>query len=60
MTPLEIIKQLQKEFVREYPWFWKRVWMKHICAFFGITRQSLYQHKNDTKSWTKLNTIDRN
>lgn len=58
MKPVEKIRQLHQEFIREYPWFWKRVWMKHICQYFGITRQSIY--KESTKPNSKLNSIDWN
>ena len=58
MKPIEKIRQLHQEFIREYPWFWKRVWMKHICQYFGITRQSIY--KESMKPNSKLNSIDRN
>ena len=58
MTAKEMIEQLHKEFVREYPWFWKRVWIKHICKFFGISRNSLYYAPSKNPN-SKLNSIDR-
>ena len=58
MTAKEKIEKLQKEFLHEYPWFWRRVWIKHICDYFGITRQSLYRKESSNPN-SKLNSIDR-
>lgn len=37
------IKELQQEFIKEYPIMNKRVWLVHFCKFFWITRRSIYK-----------------
>ena len=62
MQTMEKIKELQKEFVEEYPIMNRRVWIWHFCKFFWISRQSLYLKEPEKNSkrkkidWKKWNS----